>query len=181
VIAGLAERRELARLRAEGAVPDGYGRRELDRLVRAVSAFSDWADLLHSIDENGYVPTVRPEDYKRRKLRRALVAAKLPLYPPACGADRSDHEIALAVVCRLGVKVAPPDSLTDRDAEIAFVGRVLTEEGCRPEVFRLLDEKPGTSSWGGYEGLHGEWHYRLRRFRNGAPRPLFNAAAGFGQ
>lgn len=93
---------------------------------------------------------------------------------------RDPHDTALAIVCRLGKDVAPPETLTDRDAEIAFVGRVLTEEGCTPAAFRMLDEKPGRSSWGGYKGLHGEWHYRLRRFRNSAPRALFVAAVGYG-
>ena len=86
--------------------------------------------------------------------------------------------VALAIVCRLGRNVAPADTLDDAAAEIAFVARVLTEEGCTPGVFRMLDEEPGKSSWGGYEGLHGEWHYRLRRFRNGANREVFVAALG---
>jgi len=124
------------------------------------------------------VPTVRPEDAERRELRRALVAAGLPLYPPASLGDRSDHDIAVAIVARLGRDVAPPRTLSDPDAEIDFVCRVLSEERCRPAVFRLLDEKPGGSTWRGYEGLHGEWHYRLRRFRNHAPRDLFNRAVG---
>jgi hypothetical protein len=156
------------------------GQPELDALVRSVSAFRSWSDLCKSIRDYDYVPTVRPDDPKRRQLRRALVAAKLPLYPPADPvADRSTEETALAIVCRLGRKVAPEGTLDDRDAEIAFVGRVLAEEGCTPAAFWLLDEKPGRSSWGGYDGLHGEWHYRLRRFRNGAPRDQFDAAIGF--
>lgn len=162
-------------------VPLPYGRAQVDQLVREVSAFRGWNDLCHSIEAHDYVPTVRPEDSQRRELRRVLVAAGLPVYPPADPvADRSDYDTAIAIVCRLGKLVAPAETLTDRDAEIAFVGRVLTEECCRPAVFRLLDEKPGTSSWGGYEGIHGEWHYRLRRFRNGAPRDLFRAAVQAG-
>lgn len=91
---------------------------------------------------------------------------------------RDRYTVACAIVCRLGLHVAPPETIDDPDAEVAFVGRVLLEEGCTPDVFQLLDEKPGNSIWGGYEGLHGEWHHRLRRFRNKAPRELFNSALG---
>jgi len=179
VIPGPYERRELARLRAEGPVPAPYGRRELDRLVRDVSAFSGWADLLHSIEEHDYVPTVRPEDAKRRELRRALVAAKLPLYPPADVHDRGDHETALSIVCRLGIDVAPAATLEHASpALVEFVTRVLVEEGCTSSVFRMLDEGPGNDCWGGYDGLHGAWHHRLRQWRNVAPRDAFSRALG---
>lgn len=90
--------------------------------------------------------------------------------------QRDSIKIAQAIVCRLGKNVAPPSTLDDGEKEIEFVGRVLAEEGCTPAVFQMLDEKPGKSIWGGYEGLQGEWHYRLRRFRNRAGRERFTAA-----
>lgn len=43
------------------------------------------------------------------------------------------------------------------------------------DLFRLLDEKPGTSHWGGYKGLAGEWHYKLRRVRNSSGGLLMKA------
>jgi len=42
-------------------------------------------------------------------------------------------------------------------------------------LFRLLDEKPGTGHWGGYKGLTGEWHYKLRRVRNSSGGLLMTA------
>jgi len=94
---------------------------------------------------------------------------------------RSDYDTACAIVCRLGKNVVPADVEDYSDDEIGFVARVLREESCTPAVFTWLDEKPGNSGWGGYQGLHGEWHYRLRRFRNRAPRDVFNKAVGFGR
>jgi len=77
---------------------------------------------------------------------------------------RPDIRICQAVVCRLGNNVVP-DFKTDAHERL-FVNRVLLEEGATYSEFRLLDEKPGRDDWNGYEGLHGEWHHRLRRNRN---------------
>jgi hypothetical protein len=94
--------------------------------------------------------------------------------------ERDPYDVACAIVCRLGAHVVPDSVEDNTDSEIEFVGRVLSEEGCTPDVFTMLDERPGNSYWNGYEGFHGEWHYRLRRFRNRAPREVFSKAAGFG-
>lgn len=74
-----------------------------------------------------------------------------------------------AVVTRLGDDVVPdfPTHLQDTgETEMEFVGRVLREEGITYSDFRSLDESPGNYQIGGYEGYHGAWHHRLRRWRN---------------
>jgi len=71
----------------------------------------------------------------------------------------------LAVVARLGVE-ATPDYVAERPSYLfGFVERVLSEEGVTLSDFRELDERPGQYP-GGYAGLHGEWHFRLRQWRN---------------
>ncbi len=92
---------------------------------------------------------------------------------------RSELDTCCAIVCRLGHD-ARPEGLEDEAAAFEFVARVLIEERCTPSIFRRLDEKPGSSAWGGYRGLLGEWHCYLRRFRNAAPRELFHKALSGG-
>lgn len=59
-----------------------------DTLVRNLTAFTDWADLLFSITEHGYTPTLTvrrddPGDLQGavRELRSRLIRAGLPVFP----------------------------------------------------------------------------------------------------
>jgi len=55
---------------------------ENDTLVRACSAMNGWADLVHSIEAHGYVPTIYPDGAKRLALRAALLEAGHRVHPP---------------------------------------------------------------------------------------------------
>ena len=78
----------------------------------------------------------------------------------------------LAVVCRLGVDCTPDYVRLDPDTHLlGFVARVLEEEHITYADFVELDERPGQYP-GGYEGIHGEWHFRLRQWRNNAAVPM---------
>jgi hypothetical protein len=67
-----------------------------------------------------------------------------------------------AVIARLGMRATGP---IDPSELLNFVSRVLKEEGITRDDFNELDERPGQYS-GGYNGPNGEWHFRLRRWRN---------------
>lgn len=77
------------------------------------------------------------------------------------------------IVDRLGAPDAPMDEDGDDPMILNhFVCNVLLSENACRQDFTLLDEKPGSSYWGGYrfrmkEGEPSrEWHWRLRRVRN---------------
>ena len=53
-----------------------------DSLVTACSAFNGWADLIHSIEANNYVPTIYPDNARNLKLRAALTEAGHRVHPP---------------------------------------------------------------------------------------------------
>ena len=78
---------------------------------------------------------------------------------------REARDRQLAVVCRLGVDCTPDYVTNDPDELLGFVGRVLKEEGITFADFVELDERPGQYP-GGYDGIHGAWHFRLRQWRN---------------
>lgn len=70
----------------------------------------------------------------------------------------------IAVVRRIGDDVVPH---FDRDEDShAYVAAVMKQEGITYADFVELDERPGKPSYGGYDGINGAWHHRLRRARN---------------
>ena len=84
---------------------------------------------------------------------------------------REARDRQLAVVCRLGVDCTPDYVTNNPDELLGFVGRVLDEEGITFADFVELDERPGQYP-GGYDGIHGAWHFRLRQWRNNSEAPL---------
>ena len=83
----------------------------------------------------------------------------------------SGYDRQLSVVCRLGVDCTPDYVTADPDELLGFVRRVLDEEHITYGDFVELDERPGQYP-GGYGGLHGEWHFRLRQWRNNSDGPF---------
>ena len=75
------------------------------------------------------------------------------------------YERQMAVIGRLGVEVTPDYVTEDPDKLLGFVERVLDEEGITRDDFIELDSRPGQYD-GGYNGLFGEWHFRIRQWRN---------------
>lgn len=71
---------------------------------------------------------------------------------------RSNHELS-AVVLDLQRLDCPNEQV-----DVLAVGRVLTEHAVTTVEFIHLDEEPG--AWGYRPGGLGEWHYKLRTFRN---------------
>ena len=57
------------------------------------------------------------------------------------------------------------------------MGRVIEEEKITFADFMELDERPGQYP-GGYDGLHGAWHFRLRQWRNDSSTSLTFFKAG---
>ena len=57
-----------------------------DRDVVAISAFSSWSDMLFSIENHDYVPTIRPTSPAHRRVRWALNQKGHRVWPPQ---DRS--------------------------------------------------------------------------------------------
>jgi hypothetical protein len=53
-----------------------------DKDVVAISAFSSWGDMMFSIENHDYVPTIRPTSPAHRRVRRALRKRGLRVWPP---------------------------------------------------------------------------------------------------
>jgi len=55
---------------------------ELDEHVRKISAFGSWDELIYSLDNHGYVPTIQPEfGLSERFVRRELHKRGYPVHP----------------------------------------------------------------------------------------------------
>jgi hypothetical protein len=69
-------------------VQDRLHRQRLDNATRACSAFRDFDDLLFSMNNHNYVPTLRQyrdspqRDAAVRTVRKALIEMGLTVYPP---------------------------------------------------------------------------------------------------
>jgi hypothetical protein len=58
-----------------------YGDDQLDRDVRAISAFNSW-DELHASLKRGYHPTIHPDSSAEVRVRREIVRRGFDVFPP---------------------------------------------------------------------------------------------------